>query len=140
MTQTLNLNNETDVQTLSVTQVDSTQSFAVEQSDSTQEVKVNPDVEFLRGKDGVSPTVRIEAAEGGYSITFTDKEHSETVFVANGESVTDEQVQEAVNAYLEEHPINIETVDSVSEGDMRPVTSNAVYVEMSNINALLKTI
>lgn len=36
--------------------------------------------------------------------------------------------------------VTVEVSDVVTEGDMRPITSNAVYVEMGNINALLQTI
>lgn len=136
MTQ-ITLSNEADVQTLAVNQVDSTQNLTVKQADNTQEVEVSPDVKFLRG---FSPTIEVTEAEGGFDITITDAEHTETVFIANGESVTDDQVREAVNAYLTEHPVTIDTADAVTEGDMRPVTSNAVYVEMSNITALMKTI
>lgn len=74
--------------------------------------------------------------------------------------VTDEQVQEAVNEYLEENPIDtgvnfttdetlslsddgilsVNTADDVEQDNTLPVTSAAVYVEVGNINALLETI
>lgn len=74
--------------------------------------------------------------------------------------VTDEQVQEAVNNYLDENPIDtgvnfttdetlslsddgilsVNTADDVEQDNTLPVTSAAVYVEVGNINALLETI
>lgn len=101
MTQ-ITLNNNTETQGITVTQQDNAQSLAVEQVDSTQEIPVSPDVKFLRG---FSPTVAVTEVEGGFEVTVTDAEHSETVFIANGESVTDEQIADAVAAYLSEHPV-----------------------------------
>lgn len=74
--------------------------------------------------------------------------------------VTDEQVQDAVNNYLEENPVDtgvqfttdatlnlsedgilsVNTADEVEKDNTLPVTSAAVYTEVGNINALLATI
>ena len=74
--------------------------------------------------------------------------------------VTPEQVQEAVNNYLDENPVDtgvqfttdktlnlsadgvlsVNTADVVEQDNTLPVTSAAVHVEVGNINALLKTI
>lgn len=117
-----------------------TQTIKITQQDDTQTVKIDTDVKFLKGDDGYSPTIDVEVVPGGHNVTVTDAEGSETFFVQSGSQITDEQVQNAVNVYLANNPINIEVVDEVIEGDMRPISSNAVYVEMGNINALLDTI
>ena len=117
-----------------------TQTIKVIQKNDTQTVKVNTEVTFLKGDDGYSPTIDVEVVPGGHNVTVTDAEGSETFFVQSGNQITDEQVQNAVDIYLTKNPINIEVVDEVIEGDMRPISSNAVYVEMGNINALLDTI
>lgn len=116
------------------------QTIKVSQRDGAQSIHIANGVKFLRGDDGISPTIEVEEAEGGFNVTVTDVEGSETFFLPSGNAVTDEQVQEAVNVYLDENPVKVDVANAVSDGDMRPVTSNAVYVEMSNINALLKTI
>lgn len=116
------------------------QTIPVSQKGNAQHVGVSTEVEFLKGDDGISPTIEVEKAEGGFNVTITDAEGVTTFFLPSGNAVTDEQVQDAVNAYLKENPVMVDVTDTVTEGDMRPVTSNAVCVEMGNINALLKTI
>lgn len=75
--------------------------------------------------------------------------------------VTDEQIQDAVAAYLEENPVDagvnfttdetltldpetgvlsVNTTDEAAEDDLRPMTAQGVYSEFAVINALLKTI
>ena len=129
-----------DNQSITVSQQGNVQQVGVSQLGETLDIPVSTDVKFLKGADGFSPTIDVEKTEGGHNVTVTDAEGSETFFVQSGSQVTDEQVNAAVSAYLTEHPISIEIADTVTEGDMRPVSSNAVYVEMGNINALLKTI
>lgn len=74
-------------------------------------------------------------------------------------SVSDEQVEKAVNKYLDENPVDVgvqfetdetltlengvlsvNTADVVEEDNTLPVTSAAVHVTVGNINALLETI
>lgn len=76
---------------------------------------------------------------------------------ANG--VSDEQVEKAVNRYLEENPIDVgvnfttdetltlhdgilsvNTADTMEQDNTLPITSAAVFAEVGNINALLETI
>lgn len=73
--------------------------------------------------------------------------------------VSDEQIEKAVNKYLDENPVeagvkfkpdetlkledgilSVNTADKVEEDNTLPVTSAAVYTEVGNINALLATI
>lgn len=74
--------------------------------------------------------------------------------------ISDERVQEAVENYLKENPIDtgvnfttdatlnlsddgilsVNTADEVEQDNTLPVTSAAVYAEVGNINALLETI
>lgn len=76
------------------------------------------------------------------------------------DKVTPEQVQEAVNNYLDENPVDVgvkfttdatlnlsedgvlsvNTANVVEKDNTLPVTSAAVHVEVGNINALLETI
>ena len=127
-------------QAINVIQKNHTQTIGVAQVYGTETVKIDTEVEFLKGEDGYSPTVDVEIVDGGHNVTVTDVEGSKTFFVQDGNLVTDEQVQNAVQVYLTANPIKIDVVDAVVEGDMRPISSNAVHVEMGNINALLKTI
>ena len=74
-------------------------------------------------------------------------------------NVTEEQIQNAVDKYLDENPVeagvkfkpdetlkledgilSVNTADKVEEDNTLPVTSAAVYTEVGNINALLATI
>lgn len=104
MTQ-IELSEITKQQPITVNQVSEVQSLAVEQHDNLQEIPVSPDVKFLRGKDGVSPAIEVEEVMGGFNVTITDKEHTETIFIASGGEVSEEQIIEAVNAYLAENPV-----------------------------------
>ena len=73
--------------------------------------------------------------------------------------ISEEQIQSAVNKYLDENPIDpgvqfkpdktlkledgilsVNTADKVEEDNTLPITSAAVYTEVGNINALLATI
>lgn len=99
----ITLNNQTEPQGITVTQQDNVQSLAVEQVDNAQEIPVSPDVKFLRG---FSPTIEVEEVMGGFNVTITDAEHTEAVFIASGGEVSEEQVKEAVNAYLAENPVS----------------------------------
>lgn len=101
MTQ-ITLSNEAEVQAVEVTQQDAVQALSVEQVEDAQEVAVNPDVTFLRG---FSPTIEVEAVMGGFDVTITDVDHAETIFIASGGEVDEQAIKEAVNAYLEENPV-----------------------------------
>lgn len=63
------------------------------------------------GKDGTSPTVSVTDITGGHRVTITDKDGAKTFDVMDGQdaeggTVTDEQIESAVNKYLEENPID----------------------------------
>lgn len=116
------------------------QKIKVTQRDGSQPIRMGSDVKFLRGDDGVSPTVEVAEAEGGFIIAITDAEGAKEFFLPSGNAVTDEQVQEAVSAYLAENPVKVDVADDVIENDPRPVSSAAVHVELGNIDAILKTI
>ena len=125
-TQSITVSEQDKVQTIAVTQADDIQSFAVTQQEKSQNLSVSNDVKFMKGDPGdkgdpgFSPTVDIVETDGGHNLIITDVEGEKIIFVSNGKTP--------------------ETTDAVTEGDWRPVTSNAVYVEMSNITALMKTI
>lgn len=93
------------------------------------------------------------AVENGFE--GTEQEWLESL----GGSVSDEQIEKAVNKYLDENPIDpgvkfetddtltlkegilsVNTADAVEKDNTLPVTSAAVYTEVGNIEILLKTI
>lgn len=125
-------------QEIKLTEQDNTQRVSLEEKDSTQSLGFGNDSTFLKGEDGFSPTVEVSEVEGGFNVTVEDAKGESRFFIPSGNTVTDEQVQEAVEAYMVENPM--EVADSATEGDMRPITSNAVRVEIGNIDILLKTI
>lgn len=71
------------------------------------------------GRDGVSPTAKVEQTDDGAVITITDATGTTTAKLKNGkdgnpgQDATDEQVQAAVEAYMEEHPIQGDTEDII---------------------------
>lgn len=71
------------------------------------------------GKDGVSPAAKVEQTDDGAVITVTDATGATTAKLKNGkdgnpgQDATDEQVQAAVDAYMEEHPIQGDTEDII---------------------------
>ncbi len=71
------------------------------------------------GRDGVSPTAKVEQTDDGAVITVTDATGTTTAKLKNGkdgdpgQDATDEQVQAAVDAYIEEHPIQGDTEDII---------------------------
>lgn len=71
------------------------------------------------GKDGVSPSAKVEETNDGAVITVTDATGATTAKLKNGkdgnpgQNATDEQVQAAVDAYMEEHPIQGDTEDII---------------------------
>ena len=94
------------------------------------------------------------AVENGFE--GTEEEWLESLKMGD---VSEEQIQAAVNKYLDENPVeagvkfkpdktlkledgilSVNTADKVEEDNTLPVTSAAVYTEVGNINALLATI
>lgn len=71
------------------------------------------------GKDGVSPAAKVEETNDGAVITVTDATGTTKAKLKNGkdgnpgQDATDEQVQAAVDAYMEEHPIQGDTEDII---------------------------
>lgn len=71
------------------------------------------------GRDGVSPTAKVEQTDDGAVITITDAAVTTAAELKNGkdgnpgQNATDEQVQAAVDAYMEEHPIQGDTEDII---------------------------
>lgn len=71
------------------------------------------------GKDGVSPSAKVEQTDDGAVITVTDATGTTKAKLKNGkdgdpgQNATDEQVQAAVDAYMEEHPIQGDTEDII---------------------------
>lgn len=71
------------------------------------------------GKDGVSPTAKVDETNDGAVITVTDATGTTTAKLKNGkdgnpgQNATDEQVRTAVEAYMEEHPIQGDTEDII---------------------------
>lgn len=133
-----------------------TQTIKVTQKDATQQIGVTTDVRFLKGDDGFSPVVELEEVEGGVNVSITDAQGTQTTFIASGTTVTDEQVQDAVDAYLAENPIemfttdetltlengvlSVNTAEDVEQDNTLPITSAAVHTTVGNIEVLLATI
>lgn len=71
------------------------------------------------GKDGVSPSAKVEQTDDGAVITVTDATGTTKAKLKNGkdgdpgQNATDEQVQAAVEAYMEEHPIQADSDDII---------------------------
>lgn len=71
------------------------------------------------GKDGVSPTAKIDETNDGAVITITDATGTTTAELKNGkegkpgQNATDEQVRGAVDAYMAEHPVQVDTDDLI---------------------------
>lgn len=71
------------------------------------------------GKDGVSPSAKVEQTDEGAVITVTDETGTTKAKLKNGKDgnpgrdATDEQVRTAVEAYMEEHPIQGDTEDTI---------------------------
>ena len=71
------------------------------------------------GKDGVSPSAKVEQTDEGAVITVTDATGTTKAKLKNGKDgnpgrdATDEQVRTAVEAYMEEHPIQGDTEDII---------------------------
>lgn len=110
-------------QEIKLTQQENIQRVAVKERSDVHSVVLGNDTTFMKGPKGdpgFSPTVEVEETERGHTVTITDEEGEKSFFVAHGEEV--------------------EVVDAATEGDMRPITSNAVRVEVGNIDVLLKTI
>lgn len=132
------------------------QTIKVSQRSGVQPIHVANDAKFMRGADGFSPTVEVVEAVNGFDITITDADGPETFFLPSGNAITPEQVQQAVKDYLAENPIepfetdetltlangvlSVNTAEAVEQDNTLPVTSAAVYTEVGNIEAILKTI
>lgn len=127
-------------QAIRVAQGPGAQPVRVRPCKSPQGMKVETDVKFMRGEPGFSPLVEVTAAESGHFVKVIDAEGEEEFFVPSGTEATDAQVSSAVSEYLAANPIKVEVADEVAEGDERPVSSAAVYIEVGNIDAILKTI
>lgn len=71
------------------------------------------------GRDGVSPTAKVEQTDDGAVITVTDAIGTTTAELKNGkegnpgQNATDEQVRGAVDAYMDEHPVQVDTDDLI---------------------------
>lgn len=71
------------------------------------------------GRDGVSPTALVEQTDDGAVITITDATGTTTAELKNGkegnpgQNATDEQVRGAVDAYMAEHPVQVDTDDLI---------------------------
>lgn len=71
------------------------------------------------GRDGVSPTAKVEQTDDGAVITITDATGTTTAELKNGkegnpgQNATDEQVRGAVDAYMAEHPVQVDTDDLI---------------------------
>ena len=71
------------------------------------------------GRDGVSPTAKVEQTDDGAVITITDATGTTTAELKNGkegnpgQNATDEQVRGAVDAYMAEHPVQGDTEDII---------------------------
>lgn len=71
------------------------------------------------GKDGVSPAAKVEQTDEGAMVTVTDATGTTTAELKNGkdgnpgQDATDEQVRAAVEAYMEEHPIQADSDDII---------------------------
>lgn len=71
------------------------------------------------GRDGVSPTAKVEQTDDGAVITVTDATGTTTAKLKNGkegnpgQNATDEQVRGAVDAYMAEHPVQVDTDDLI---------------------------
>ena len=71
------------------------------------------------GRDGVSPTAKVEQTDDGAVITITDATGTTTAELKNGkegnpgQNATDEQVRGAVDAYMAEHPVQVDTEDII---------------------------
>ena len=71
------------------------------------------------GRDGVSPTAKVEQTDDGAVITITDAAGTTAAELKNGkegkpgQNATDEQVRGAVDAYMAEHPVQVDTDDLI---------------------------
>lgn len=71
------------------------------------------------GKDGVSPSAKVEQTDDGAVITVTDATGTTKAKLKNGkdgdpgQNATDEQVQAAVDVYMKEHPVQVDTEDII---------------------------
>lgn len=71
------------------------------------------------GRDGVSPTAKVEQTDDGAVITITDAAGTTEAELKNGkegkpgQNATDEQVRGAVDAYMAEHPVQVDTDDLI---------------------------
>ena len=89
------------------------------------------------GKDGVSPAAKVEETNDGAVITVTDATGTTTAKLKNGkdgnpgQNATDEQVRTAVDAYMEEHPIQGDTEDIIKLA-IKNEASGAVPVVISD--------
>ena len=110
--QPLSVTQTSEAQGVKLAQVGGEQPLSLEQADEPQELRVSPEVKFLRG---FSPTIEVEEVEGGFNVTVTDAEHVETVFIASGGEVSEEQVAEAVAAYFEENPLQSGATEEQAE-------------------------
>lgn len=89
-------------------------------------------VEGGGGGSGVSPVVTLDETDEGVTISVTDVEGTKTAEVKNG-TATDEQVEESVEGWLDEHPEATTTVEDGSITDAKLVQTNGV---LSRVNAI----
>lgn len=71
------------------------------------------------GRDGVSPTAKVEQTDDGAVITITDAAGTTAAELKNGkegkpgQNATDEQVRSAVDAYMADHPVQVDAEDII---------------------------
>lgn len=69
----------------------------------------------LKGKDGVSPVVKLESIAGGHRVTIISADGAQLLIIKDGVDATDEQVQTAAGAWLDAHP---EATTTVQDGSI----------------------
>ena len=84
------------------------------------------------GNDGVSPEVTITAIPDGHRVTITDAEHptGQSFDVMDG-IATDEQVEAAVDDYLEDHPTVGGTFSNAAKRALLALLEKVAYVDQN---------
>lgn len=89
------------------------------------------------GRDGVSPTAKVEQTDDGAVITITDAAGTTAAELKNGkegkpgQNATDEQVRGAVDAYMAEHPVQVDTDDLIKMA-IKEEVSGAVPIAITD--------
>ena len=84
------------------------------------------DKDYFDGKDGVSPTVAVSKSGKVTTISITDKNGTKTATIndgADGGSLSEEQIAQAVSDYMAENPVEVPDVDLT--GYVKTVNGNA---------------